>query len=49
VTARRHKGAAAHINKMAKKYLGEKQFPWGSPGEMRVILVIRPDTIGTLD
>lgn len=49
VIERRHKGAEAHIHKLSRKYLGERRFPWGSPGEVRVILVIRPEKIDTLD
>lgn len=36
-------GAAAHIDKMAKKYLGVDKYPYGQPGEVRVIYKIRPE------
>ena len=36
-------GADAHINKMAKKYLGAEKYPYGQPGEERVIYKIRPE------
>jgi len=36
-------GAAAHIDKMAKKYLGVDKYPYGQPGEERVIYKIRPE------
>lgn len=34
--------ADAHIDKMAKKYTGQDKYPWRSPGEKRVLLVIEP-------
>jgi PPOX class probable F420-dependent enzyme len=36
-------GAAEHINKMAKKYLGVDKYPYGQPGEVRVIYKIKPE------
>lgn len=42
VVERRHEGADAHIDKMAKKYLGQDTYPFRSPTEQRVILVIEP-------
>lgn len=36
-------GADAHINKMAKKYLGADKYPYGQPGEIRVMYKIRPE------
>jgi PPOX class probable F420-dependent enzyme len=36
-------GAAAHIDKMAKKYIGKDKYPWGKPGEVRVIYKIKPE------
>ena len=35
-------GASAHIDKLAKKYLGVDKYPYGSPGEVRVIYKIEP-------
>ncbi|HZV53002.1 MAG TPA: pyridoxamine 5'-phosphate oxidase family protein [Candidatus Dormibacteraeota bacterium] len=29
-------GADAHIDQLARKYLGRDQYPWRSPGERRV-------------
>ena len=37
-----HEGADAHIDKMAKKYLGQDRYPFRAPGEQRVILKIEP-------
>jgi PPOX class probable F420-dependent enzyme len=36
-------GAAAHIDKMAKKYLGVDSYPYKNPNEIRVIYKIQPD------
>jgi PPOX class probable F420-dependent enzyme len=36
-------GAAEHIDKMAKKYLGVDKYPYGQPGEVRVIYKIKPE------
>jgi PPOX class probable F420-dependent enzyme len=36
-------GADAHIDAMAKKYLGQDKYPYRQPGEVRVIYKIRPE------
>lgn len=36
-------GAAAHIDKMAKKYLGVDKYPYGQPGEVRVMYKIQAE------
>lgn len=36
-------GAAAHIDKMAKKYLGVDKYPYSQPGEVRVLYKIKPE------
>jgi PPOX class probable F420-dependent enzyme len=36
-------GAAAHIDKMAKKYLGVDKYPYKNPNEIRVIYKIQPN------
>jgi len=41
-------GAAAHIDKMAKKYLGKDKYPWAQPGEQRVLYKIEPEKIHTM-
>ncbi len=41
-------GAADHINKMAKKYLGQDKYPWAQPGEQRVLYKIEPEKIHTM-
>ncbi|MGH7927047.1 MAG: PPOX class F420-dependent oxidoreductase [Candidatus Binatia bacterium] len=35
-------GADAHIDSLAKKYLGKDKYPFRQPGEVRVIYKIRP-------
>ncbi|MGH9917755.1 MAG: PPOX class F420-dependent oxidoreductase [Nitrososphaerales archaeon] len=36
------KEAETHIDKLAKKYLGKDTYPYRTPSEKRVILVIKP-------
>jgi PPOX class probable F420-dependent enzyme len=38
-------GADAHIDKMAKKYIGQDKYPWKQPGEQRVLLKIEPERV----
>jgi PPOX class probable F420-dependent enzyme len=38
-------GADAHIDKMAKKYLGKDKYPFAQPGEVRVLFKVEPDKI----
>ena len=45
VVERRTEGADAHIDKLAKKYLGQDTYPFRSPSEQRVILRIKPDHV----
>ena len=35
-------GADEHIDKMAKKYLGQDKYPFRQPGEVRVLYKIQP-------
>ena len=35
-------GADAHIDSLAKKYLGKDKYPFRQPGEVRVICEIEP-------
>jgi PPOX class probable F420-dependent enzyme len=39
-------GASAHIDKMAKKYLGKDKYPFAKPGEVRVLFEIEPTAVG---
>ena len=41
-------GAATHIDKMAKKYLGQDKYPFAQPGEQRVLYKIDPVKIHTM-
>jgi len=41
-------GADQHIDKMAKKYLGQDKYPFRQPGEFRVIYKIEPDRASTM-
>jgi hypothetical protein len=36
-------GADESINKLAKKYLGVDKYPYGQPGEVRVLYKIKPE------
>ena len=38
-------GADAHIDSLAKKYLGKDEYPWRQPDEQRVIFKIVPDQV----
>jgi PPOX class probable F420-dependent enzyme len=40
-------GADAHIDSLAKKYLGKERYPFRSPGEVRLTYKIRPDKVST--
>jgi PPOX class probable F420-dependent enzyme len=35
-------GGAAHIDSLAKKYLGKDKYPWHNPKDVRVIYEIEP-------
>ena len=41
-------GADAHIDKMAKKYLGQDKYPGRAPGEVRVLVKIAPEKVHTM-
>ena len=38
-------GADAQIDKLAKKYLGKDEYPWGNPEETRVKVLIKPEKV----
>jgi len=42
------KGADAHIDKLAKKYMGLDRYPNRQPGEVRVIYCIQPLQVSTM-
>ena len=41
-------GADAHIDSLAKKYLGKDKYPWGQPGDVRVTFEIEPTAVQVL-
>ena len=41
-------GADAHIDSLAKKYLGKDKYPFRGTGEVRVIYKIRPEKVSTM-
>jgi PPOX class probable F420-dependent enzyme len=48
VVQRTNAGADDHINKMAKKYLGQDIYPFRQPGEVRVIYKIKPEKFNSM-
>jgi PPOX class probable F420-dependent enzyme len=45
VAERTHDGADAHIDAMAKKYMGVDEYPLRRPGEQRVIIRVEPEHV----
>jgi PPOX class probable F420-dependent enzyme len=45
VTGPTEDGADAHIDKMAKKYLGKDRYPGRAPGEVRVLYTLEPERV----
>lgn len=41
-------GADAHIDSLARKYMGVDKYPYRRPGEVRVIFKIRPERVQTM-
>ncbi len=41
-------GADAHVDLLAKKYLGKDKYPFRQPGEVRVLYKIRPEKVSTM-
>jgi PPOX class probable F420-dependent enzyme len=41
-------GADAHIDALAKKYLGQDRYPFRQPGEVRVLVKVRPEHVQTM-
>ena len=48
VTEMTEKGADAHIDALAKKYLGQDRYPYRRDGEVRVTVKITPEKIQTM-
>jgi PPOX class probable F420-dependent enzyme len=42
-----NQGADEHIDKLAKKYLGQDKYPFRQPGEQRLIFKIEPEHVAT--
>lgn len=42
-------GAEAHIDALAKKYLGVDEFPFRQPGQVRVMYKIKPTRVNAVD
>ena len=40
-------GADAHIDSLAKKYMGVDKYPYRKPGEVRVIYKVIPERVQT--
>jgi PPOX class probable F420-dependent enzyme len=38
-------GADGQIDRLAKKYLGQDEYPWRKPGETRLTVRIRPERV----
>jgi PPOX class probable F420-dependent enzyme len=41
-------GASAHIDSLAKKYLGKDKYPYARPGEERILIEIEPQHVSTM-
>lgn len=41
-------GADAHIDSLAKKYMGVDEYPFRSPTEVRVIYYVEPERVATM-
>lgn len=42
------KGASEYIDKLARKYLGQPKYPYGQPGEVRVLYTIEPEQVNAM-
>jgi PPOX class probable F420-dependent enzyme len=41
-------GASAHIDSLAKKYLGKDKYPFAQPGEVRIMYEIEPLSVNVM-
>jgi PPOX class probable F420-dependent enzyme len=48
VTRATEEGADAHIDSLAKKYLGKDKYPFRQPGEQRITFEITPEAVQTM-
>jgi PPOX class probable F420-dependent enzyme len=42
-------GASAHIDALAKKYLGKDKYPFAQPGEVRIMYQIEPRAVSGME
>ena len=49
VVAMEHEGAEAHIDAMARKYMGLDSYPYRQEGEQRVIVRIAPEKVALME
>jgi PPOX class probable F420-dependent enzyme len=42
-------GASAHIDALAKKYLGKDKYPFAQPGEVRIMYEIEPRAVSGME
>jgi hypothetical protein len=47
VTRATEQGADEHIDKLARKYLGQDKYPYRQPGEQRIMIEITPAAVQT--
>ena len=45
VTEVTEEGGDAHIDVLAKKYLGKDRYPWRQPGEVPVVYYVTPERV----
>jgi PPOX class probable F420-dependent enzyme len=38
-------GALTHMDRLARRYLGVRRYPWASPGEQRLLFRVRPTRV----
>jgi len=41
-------GGGEHADRLAQRYMGVERYPYNRPGDVRVILRIRPEKVNTL-
>jgi len=48
VRRRTEQGADAHIDSLAKKYLGKDKYPYSQPGDVRLLIEIEPTSVSVM-
>ena len=41
-------GADEHINRLSQKYLGQAEYPYRQPGEVRVLYKVEPEKVSSM-